>query len=124
MHMRAAIAAMVATMNAPDLCQKLSVGGGPLAFRPPTPRTATAGGHPEHRTHELGRDLVPVILDEAESHLGHSEKMPMAFFRMSRFCRARSSSRRSRAIYAARSSGLAGMAVPGTSGAPDRERGG
>ncbi len=38
MHARAAIAAMVATMNASDLDQKLSVGSGPLAFRPPTPR--------------------------------------------------------------------------------------
>ena len=124
MHARAAIAAIVATMNASDLDQKLSVGGGPLAFRPPTPRVVTAGGHPEYRAHEPGRELVPVVLDEAEPHLGGSEKMLMAFFKMSRSCRVRSNSRRSRAISAVCSSGLAGMAVPDTAGAPDRERGG
>jgi len=34
MYMRAAIAAMVATMNAPDFCQKLSVAARWLSGRP------------------------------------------------------------------------------------------
>ena len=82
MHARAAIAAMVATMDASDLGQKLSVGGGPVAFRPPAPRIATAGGHPEHPAHEPGRELVPVVLDEAEPHLGASEKMLITFLKV------------------------------------------
>jgi len=46
-----------------------------------------------------------VVVDEAELHRGISEKMPMAFFKMSRSERARSSSRRSRAFSEARSAG-------------------
>ncbi|MBB3268244.1 hypothetical protein FHW79_005919 [Azospirillum sp. OGB3] len=62
-------------MAAPDLGWKLPVGSGPAAFRPPTPRVVPTGGHPEHRAHEPDGELVPVVLDETEPHLGASEKM-------------------------------------------------
>jgi hypothetical protein len=42
-----------------------------------------------------------MVVDEAELRRGVSEKMPMAFFKMPRSARARSSSRRRRAISAA-----------------------
>src|SRR5439155_15641319 len=42
-----------------------------------------------------------VVLDQAEPHLGGSEKMATAFFKMSRSIRSRSFSRRSREISAA-----------------------
>lgn len=84
MDARATIAAMVVAMDTPDLGQKLSVGSSPVVFRPPTPRVVAAGGHPEHPAHEPGRELVPVVLNEAEPHFGASEKMLMAFFKKCR----------------------------------------
>jgi hypothetical protein len=47
------------------------------------------------------RPDIPVVLDQAEPHLGGSEKMATAFFKMSRSVRSRSFSRRSREISAA-----------------------
>src|SRR4051795_11921494 len=68
--------------------------------------------------HNPHRPDTLVVLDQAEPHLGGSEKMATAFFKMSRSIRSRSFSRRSREISAAGSgTGCAAAAAVGGGGA-------
>src|SRR5262249_57961750 len=59
--------------------------------------------HAQRLAHDTHRPDLPVVLDQAEPHLGGSEKIATAFFKMSRSVRSRLFSRRSREISAARS---------------------
>src|SRR3954471_13643060 len=74
------------------------------------------GRYAECIAQDAHRPDVPLILDQAEPHLGASEKSATAFPEMSRSMRSRSFSRRSREISAARSAtqGMAGAGFAGT----------
>src|SRR3569832_789976 len=100
-HPRAAVATLVTSMEPLHRLQQAPVRHRPLALRPRPPGVIATGGHPEHAAHEPHRPGAGMLLDEAKPHFGTSAKMPMAFFKMSRSMRVRSSSRRSRAISAA-----------------------
>ena len=83
MDARAAVAAAMVLVKATDIGQQRTVRGRPHALRPATPSVVAAGRDAEHMAHEPDRVLLPVILDEAEPHLGASEKMAIAFFKTS-----------------------------------------
>src|SRR5215472_16029309 len=65
------------------------------------PRVVARRRHAQRLAHDTHRPDIAVVLDQAEPHLGGSEKMATAFFKMSRSVRSRSFSRRSREISAA-----------------------
>src|SRR5437588_5395305 len=88
----------VLRMNPLDFDQQLAVGDPARALRPRSPRVEARWRHAQRITHNPHRPDTPVILDQAEPHLGSSEKMATAFFKMSRSIRRRSFSRRKREI--------------------------
>ena len=99
--MALAVAAMMMGMQAAEIGQELLVGNRPGTVGTITPCVVARGRHAEHAADGADRPVLRMLGDEAELHLGVSEKMPMAFFKMSRSVRTRSSSRRSRATSAA-----------------------
>src|SRR5829696_3863199 len=111
MHSRRAVAAPVLSMQASHIGQQVESGSGSRALGPAPPGVVAGSRDAEHLAYDAHRPLLLVIVDESEPHRGVSEKMPMAFFKMSRSARARSSSRRSRAFSDARSAGVGVIAV-------------
>src|SRR4051812_36330172 len=97
------IAASMGGMNPPDIAQQLAIGDLARAFWPGSPSVIARRRYTERIAHDAHRPDIPLILDQAEPHLGGSKKMATAFFKMSRSMRSRSFSRRSREISAARS---------------------
>jgi hypothetical protein len=92
MDPRAAIAAPAVGMDAADVLEQRPVGLRADAFGPVPPRIVSTGAHLQNRTHHPHVEHFALVLDETEPHLGGPEKMPMAFFRMSRSICAHSSS--------------------------------
>src|SRR5947208_148728 len=86
-----------------DIDQQLAIGDLARALWLRTPSVEAGRRHAQRIAHDAHRPDIPVVLDQAEPHLGGSEKMATAFFKMSRSMRRRSFSRRSRAISAVRS---------------------
>jgi hypothetical protein len=126
MHPGAAVASAMPGMEAPHLHQQVPVGGCSRTLRAITPGIVAAWRHLEHAAHGTHRPNAAVLVDEGEPHFGVSEKMPMAFFKMSRSMRVRSSSRFSRAISAAWSAGDGSddaAAADDPAACPARERG-
>ena len=88
--------------------RRRAVSGSPSSDRSvrTAPIVIAAARHTEHAAHDVHRPGGRVLLDKGELHRGISarpvlseiERMPTAFFRMSRFIHVRSSSRRNRAI--------------------------
>src|SRR5881392_241430 len=103
MNTRCPISAAVLRMNPPDIDQQLAIGVLARALWLRTPSVEAGRRHAQGIAHDAHRPDIPVVLDQAEPHLGGSEKMATAFFKMSRSMRRRSFSRRSRAISAVRS---------------------
>ena len=62
-----------------------------------------------HIAHDANRECLALIRDEAEFHLGASEKICSVFFRISRSMRRRSFSRRRRAFSATKSAPACGI---------------
>ena len=93
MHAGAAIAVPAVGMDAADGVDQRPVARGQAgAFWPTSPRVVAAGADLQHRAHHPHDKHRPVVFDELEPHLGGPEKMLMAFFKMSRSIRVRSSS--------------------------------
>src|SRR3954451_11622929 len=109
MHARAAVPAATDLVSGPDLSGKDAVVRGPRALGPARPGVVAAPAHAQHLTHDLDGKVGDVVLDEHVAHLRSVAwpKMSAARFKMSRSIRARSSSLRSRAIFAAWSAGVA-----------------
>ena len=82
-----------------DILQELTVGCRSCAFGSQSPAVVAIGRYGEHAAHETHQPGARMLLDEGERHLGISAKMPI-FFCTLRSIRARSSSRRKRAISA------------------------
>src|SRR5436190_19237098 len=76
------------------------------------------GRYAECIAQDAHRPDIPLIFDQAEPHLGASEKSATAFPEMSRSMRGRSFSRQSREISAA-GSATQGMADAGCAGTTD-----
>ena len=115
MHARVAIAAPAVGVDTADGVDQRPVAAGTGAFGPAPPCVVAAGTDLQHRTHHPHQERGPVILDEAEPHLGGPEKMPMAFFKMSRSICARSSSFCRRRISACSGDGV-GVVAPARAG--------
>lgn len=98
MHARTAVAAAAGLVDAADLAEQLAVGGGPAALRPPTPGVVAGRGDLQHLAQDPDGKGLAVFVNEVEPHFACPEKMPMAFFKMSRSICTRSSSRRRRRI--------------------------
>src|ERR1700676_4961190 len=97
-------------MDPPDLGQQGAIGHLAQTFRPATPCIIPRRRDAHHIAHDANREPLALILDEAEFHLGASEKMRSVFFRISRSMRRRSFSRRRRAFSAAKSAPACGVA--------------
>src|ERR1700704_6838683 len=98
MNPRCPISAAVLRMNPPDIDQQLAIGDLAQALWLRMPSVEAGRRHAQRIAHDAHRPDIPVVLDQAEPHLGGSEKMATAFFKMSRSIRRRSFSRRSREI--------------------------
>src|SRR3979411_2503857 len=98
MNTRCPISAAVLRMNPPDIDQQLAIGDLAQALWLRTPIVEAGRRHAQRIAHDAHRPDIPVVLDQAEPHLGGSEKMATAFFKMSRSMRRRSFSRRRRVI--------------------------
>jgi hypothetical protein len=84
MHTRAAVATSAIAMHATDFIKQLAIGGRSHAFRSVPPRVVAAGTDVQHFAHHTNWERRSLIMDKAKSHFGGPEKMPMAFFKMSR----------------------------------------
>ena len=71
-------------MDPANVTRQAAVGHMACTLRTVPPRLVAAGAHLQHSAQGPHRVGVSMVLDEAESHLGGTEKMPMAFFKMSR----------------------------------------
>jgi hypothetical protein len=80
-------------------------------FGPATPGIIPRRRDAHHIAHDANWEHLALIRDEAEFHLGASEKMSSVFFRISRSMRRRSFSRRKRAFSAAKSAPAGGIAA-------------
>src|ERR1700674_2823201 len=108
-----AIAAAMGHMDPPDLGQQDAIGRLAQTIRPATPGIIPRRRDTHHIAHDANRERLALVRDEAEFHLGASEKMRSVFFRISRSMRRRSFSRRRRAFSEAKS-------APAGGGAPRR----
>jgi hypothetical protein len=84
MHSRAAVATSAIAIHATDFLDQLAIGGRSHAFRSPSPRVVAAGTDVQHFAHHTHWERRSLVMDKAKSHFGGPEKMPMAFFKMSR----------------------------------------
>src|SRR4051794_4232081 len=84
MHTRAAVATSAIAMHATDFIKQLAIGGRSHAFRSVPPRVVAAGTDVQHFAHHTNWERRSLVMDKAKSHFGGPEKMPMAFFKMSR----------------------------------------
>ncbi len=84
MHTRAAVATFAVAMHTTYLRNKGAVGGLASAFRSLSPHVVAARADIQHLAHYPYWERGSLIMDKAESHFGRPEKMPMAFFKMSR----------------------------------------
>jgi len=98
MHPGTAVAPAAIGVHAADILDQRFVCSGAGAFWPAAPGIIAAGADPQHRAHHPHGKHLAVVLDEPEHHLCGLEKMPTAFFKMSRSICARSSSLRKRRI--------------------------
>ena len=98
MHPGTAVATAAIGVHAADILDQRPVCPGTGTFWPAAPSVVAAGTDGQHRTHCPHGKHLAVVLDEPEHHLGGLEKMPTAFFKMSRSICARSSSLRRRRI--------------------------
>src|ERR1700731_4217355 len=103
-----AIAAAMCHMDPPDLGQQGAIGRLAQTFRPAAPGIIPRRRDTHHIAHDANRERLALVRDEAEFHLGASEKMRSVFFRISRSMRRRSFSRRRRAFSAAKSAPASG----------------
>src|ERR1019366_8916785 len=106
-----AIPAAMRGMNPPDLGQQDAIGNLARAFGPATPGIIPRRRDSHYIAHDANREHFALIRDEAEFHLGASEKMRSVFFKISRSMRRRSFSRRRRAFSAAKSAPACGIAA-------------
>jgi hypothetical protein len=106
-----AIAAAMCHMDPPDLSQQGEIGHLAQTFRPATPGIIPRRRDAQHIAHDPNRERLALVRDEAEFHLGASEKMRSVFFGISRSMRRRSFSRRRRAFSAAKSAPACGIAA-------------
>ena len=98
MNARTAVDCTVVGVNTADLGGKAAIGDIPGAVRTVPPCIVAAVTDLQHGAHRPHRECRSMVFDEAEPHLGGPEKMPTAFFKMSRSVWARSRSRRRRRI--------------------------
>ncbi len=105
------VPAAVRGMDLPDLGQQGAIDRLARTFGPATPSIIPRRRDVHHIAHDSNRECLALIRDEAEFHLGASEKMRSVFFRISRSMRRRSFSRRRRAFSAAKSAPAGGIAA-------------
>src|SRR3954470_20207437 len=111
---RAAVDRAIVGMDPAKFRGKATLGGSTWALRPVAPCMVAAGTDLPHVAQDPDRVLRPVVLHEAEPHLGGTEKMPMALSKMSRAIWARSRSRHRRRIAACSAEAAAAAGgVPG-----------
>jgi hypothetical protein len=77
---RATIAAMMTGVQPPDIGQDLPVGYSSRAVGTIPPGVAAGSRDAKHAAGNVDRPSTGMGGDDAEPHLGVSEKMPMAFF--------------------------------------------
>ena len=75
-----AVPAAMRGMDPPDLGQQGAIGHLTRAFGPATPCIIPRRRDAHHIAHDANREPLALILDEAEFHLGASEKMRSVFF--------------------------------------------
>ena len=101
MHSQTAVAATAVAVHLPALLQKRPVFGSPQALGTRAPGVEAGCRDSEGGTKDTNWIVGSVVLDEAKLHLDAPAKIAIDFPRMSRSCRSRSFSRRSRAFSAA-----------------------
>src|SRR5947207_7790550 len=79
LNTRCPISAAVLRMNPPDIDQQLAIGDLAQALWLRTPSVEAGRRHAQRIAHDAHRPDIPVVLDQAEPHLGGSEKMATAF---------------------------------------------
>src|SRR5215471_6273243 len=81
MDARRSVSFLVRCMNPPDIGQQIAIGDLARAVRPRPPRVVARRRHAQRLAHNPHRPDTLVVLDQAEPHLGGSEKMATAFFK-------------------------------------------
>ena len=82
-----AISSPMCRMDPPDLGQQGAIGHLTRAFGPATPGVIPRRRDTHRIAHDANRERIALILDEAEFHLGASEKMRSVFLRNSNLLR-------------------------------------
>src|SRR5947208_3411915 len=96
MDTRAAIHSTIGLEHCLHLFCQLGIFSAVLAGRALTPGIVPTHRYRQHTAHDRHRILVPMLRNELVFHCLSREKMPMAFFTMSRSCFTVSNSRFSR----------------------------
>jgi hypothetical protein len=84
MHARTAVDRPVICVDTANVSGKVAIGDIPGTVRTVPPRIVAAAADLQHGAHRSHWECLPMVFDEAEPHLGGPEKMPTAFFKMSR----------------------------------------